>query len=161
MHSSAKMGVPAATLPTMGMRPATASTSSGAWRAGRSTSAMARPLPLPFWMTPSSSMCLRWKCTVEGDFSPTASPISRTEGGYPCSSSVWAMKSYIACCILLSPAILCPSLLFLEQVYHNFSQIATFVLQFFSFFVLHFRRSYGNISFTVILMPSGAFYNGG
>ena len=26
---------------------------------------------------------LKW--TVEGDFSPTASPISRTEGGYPCS----------------------------------------------------------------------------
>ena len=74
MHSSARMGLPAATLPRMG---------TWSFGAGASVRAMARPFPAPLAMTPASSRCLRWKWTVEGDLRPTASPISRTEGGYP------------------------------------------------------------------------------
>ena len=43
-------------------------------------SVMARPLPALFSMSPISCKCLMWKWTVEGDLSPSASPISRTEG---------------------------------------------------------------------------------
>ena len=42
---------------------------------------MARVLPSALTMTPASSSPFMWKWTVEGDFSPTAAPISRTEGG--------------------------------------------------------------------------------
>ena len=42
---------------------------------------------------PASSSRLRWKWTVEGDLRPTASPISRTEGGYPWSRIQAAMYS--------------------------------------------------------------------
>ena len=97
MHSSANMGLPAATVPTTGMRSAAGAASSctgapsGISPCMGCASVRARPLPAPLVSTPSSSMCFRWKCTVDGDFSPTASPISRTEGGYPCSRSAWAM----------------------------------------------------------------------
>ena len=70
MDSSARMGDPAATQPTMGMR------SRSRW----SLSTMARPLQSPFSMRPRSWRRLRWKWAVEGDLSPTASQISRTEG---------------------------------------------------------------------------------
>ena len=80
------MGVPAATVPTIGTRPAGGSISSAAGFAAGAVcagfvSVMVRPLRPDFLITPNSSMCFRWKCTVEGDFSPTAAPISRTEGG--------------------------------------------------------------------------------
>ena len=47
--------------------------------------------------------CNGW--TVEGDFSPTASLISRKEGGYPCSWVYWTRKSYICCCFCVKLAI--------------------------------------------------------
>ena len=89
MHSWARIGVPAATLSTTGTLPAGISGSTilgvtsrtGATFSAGCVKAMARPFPAPLFRTPSSSICFRWKCTVEGDFSPTASPISRTEGG--------------------------------------------------------------------------------
>lgn len=101
------MGLPAATVPTTGILSAAGSASSctgcgaGAAACGGCASVRARPLPAPFVSTPISSMCFRWKWTVEGDFSPTASPISRTEGGYPCRCKASAMVSYIFCCIFV------------------------------------------------------------
>ena len=79
MHSCAKMGDPAATLPTTGTRSAWPSSSSATGRAPLTV--MARVLPSALVMMPFSSMPFRWKWTVEGDLSPTCSPISRTDGG--------------------------------------------------------------------------------
>ena len=76
MHSWARMGAPAATLPTMGTcpGPGTASPCSG-------QTVMARVFPLSLVIRPAASSPFRWKWTVEGDLSPTCSPISRTDGG--------------------------------------------------------------------------------
>ena len=84
MHSWARIGAPAATLPKMG------TWFSIAWTVG---TVMARPLQALFSMRPASSSFFRWKWTVEGDLSPTASPISRTEGAYPCSPIMRTMVS--------------------------------------------------------------------
>ena len=79
MHSSAKMGLPAATEPTNG------TWSRRLWQP--SVMVMARVFPSAWLMSPASRRPFRWKCTVEGDLSPTCWAISRTEGGYPFS---WA-----------------------------------------------------------------------
>ena len=81
MHSSAKMGEPAATLPTTGIRLARGSISSPTARPAGEARVMARVLPSALTIMPASSSPFRWKWTVEGDFKPTAAPISRTEGG--------------------------------------------------------------------------------
>ena len=81
MHSSARIGEPAATLPTTGIWLAWGSVSSATGRGDTPGREMARVLPSALTMTPASSSPLRWKWTVEGDLRPTAAPISRTEGG--------------------------------------------------------------------------------
>ena len=100
--------------------------------------------------TPSSSMCFRWKCTVDGDFSPTASPISRTGGDTllpQCLGDVVVdlllhsghlrhshapftrpMSAQVRFCMCAASAVL-PALL-----YHTLSRIATFVLFLFAVF---------------------------
>ncbi|GIU92518.1 MAG: hypothetical protein KatS3mg011_1424 [Acidimicrobiia bacterium] len=61
---------------------------------------MALGLDGSFLMAPALTSAARWEWTVEGEDMPNASPISRTEGGYPlCStvvrmySSTWACRS--------------------------------------------------------------------
>ena len=47
---------------------------------------------------PARSRFARCAWTVEGDARPTASPISRTVGGYPCASAYFVKKSRICRC---------------------------------------------------------------
>lgn len=53
-------------------------------------------------MAPAATSEERWEWTVEGDESPTASPISLTDGGYPRSATVFRMYSKTCCCLSLS-----------------------------------------------------------
>src|SRR4051794_6349701 len=60
---------------------------------------------------PSFDNVLRWGGTVDGDVSPTASPISRTDGGSPRSridlsmiSSIWRCRSVNVCSVMVAPA---------------------------------------------------------
>ena len=74
------MGAPAATLPTTGTWSGSSPAGSGAPECGP-LMVMARVFPSALVISPAASSPFRWKWTVEGDLSPTYSPISRTEGG--------------------------------------------------------------------------------
>ena len=80
MHSSARMGEPAATLPTTGIRSARALDSSATARLGAAGEGDGPGLALSF----DDHTCLfqpfQMKVDGGGDFSPMAAPISRTEG---------------------------------------------------------------------------------
>ncbi len=92
--SLASTPVPAATSPT-----------SGTWQTGRRSMMAPEPASHRTSMAlglvgsrlryPSFCSELRCECTVEGEVSPTASPISRTDGGYPRSRMVASMCSRI------------------------------------------------------------------
>src|SRR5439155_20919953 len=51
------------------------------------------------WRSPRFSRFDSWAWTLELEVSPTASPISRTVGGYPRSCTVFLMKSRIRRCL--------------------------------------------------------------
>ena len=82
MSSTARMGMPAVTLPRM-----------GTW-AAFSLPSMRMDLLWPAWrlMYPNRSKVRRWAWTVEVDRSPVAAQISRTVGGMPLGAS-WRRKS--------------------------------------------------------------------
>ena len=83
---SARIGSPAVTTPTSGtgiVRP----------HGFSPMMSIARGFVASRRIAPFSSSMERYRCTVELDFSPTADPISRTEGGYPFSTK----KSLIYC----------------------------------------------------------------
>ncbi len=73
-----------------------------------------------------------WACTLELEVNPTASPISRTVGGYPRSSTVRLMKSTIRCCravILSMPATVAPLLEKSKHVFDKMLDGRTYVRQ--------------------------------
>ena len=80
MFSWASTSVPAATSPTTGTW-RTGRRSTGAPESGSKRTSMARGFVGLRRMNPRRWSVFRWLCTVEGEVSPTAVPISRTEGG--------------------------------------------------------------------------------
>src|SRR3954453_3836905 len=106
MFSSARIGWPAATAPTSG-RPVgrtsdrTLSTASSTVLAtavdALSSSSSARGLDGSRRSRPSFSRLARCACTVDDEARPTALPMSRTVGGYPCLAEYRLMKSKISC----------------------------------------------------------------
>src|SRR3954453_20318189 len=106
MFSSARIGWPAATAPTSGRPvgrtsdrtlPTASSTVLATAVDALSSSSSARGLDGARRSRPSFSRLARCACTVEEEASPTALPVSRTVGGYPCLAEYRLMKSKISC----------------------------------------------------------------
>ena len=80
MFSSARIGWPAATLPTSGS-PSDPPTTDFTASTVRSSSSIARGFDGSRRSSPIFSRFARWACTVDDEASPTALPMSRTVGG--------------------------------------------------------------------------------
>src|ERR1051325_8921200 len=93
---SASSGPPAAISPRSGSR-----WTSAAWAAtgfGSRRSSRARGFVGSRLISPARSRFARCAWTVDGEARPTASPISRTVGGYPCASAYSVRNFQISCC---------------------------------------------------------------
>src|ERR1700712_4847136 len=95
MFSSASTGEPAATWPTSG-RPS-GRTIDLTCSTARSSISIARGFVGSRRSSPSFSRLARCACTVDDEARPTALPMSRTVGGYPCLAEYRLMKSKISC----------------------------------------------------------------
>src|SRR5919201_7038271 len=122
MFSCARMGSPAATLPTTGTSTTSPSPTGESSRrlirgkrpAGERPPSMtlsARLFSSPRRRYPFRSSALRWSLTPLVDRIPKCSPISRMVGGYPWSWMLFLMKARIFSCRSVRGSVMVPTVL--------------------------------------------------
>ncbi len=105
IFSTAVIGIPAVTFPMTG----TFTTwLFGIWTSSSSNTSIALGLVGSRLIRPFVSSRAKWPCTVELEASPTASPISLTEGGYPFVFTSSLIKRRISSRLLIASSYFAP-----------------------------------------------------